>query len=181
MLLQIKLGRLEYLGLVSDNMSNVWCHQIPKCFFTTLTRLKIEKCPKISSLFSCSVVENLDNLGYLTITNCEGIEEVILKEDNENDGKKSSHIAFPKLVTLELEYLSSLTSLGKGIKSIEFPMLGYLYIRFCPKLRSLVSPIGYNQDSGNLRKHDHELLPSLCDEKVRTYVYIFYYVIMVEN
>ncbi|KAK3419934.1 hypothetical protein EUGRSUZ_G00706, partial [Eucalyptus grandis] len=85
--------------------------------FQRLETLEINDLDNIKFIFFPSMVESLTQLKKLTISNCEKMEAIIMKE--EGLGMETSEIlTFPMLTNLCLERLKSLTcfSCGKGAR-----------------------------------------------------------------
>ncbi|KAG2380283.1 Disease resistance protein [Vigna angularis] len=152
-LLQLKKLRLESLQeLVSIGLENSWTEpfvrnletfEVISCSnlknlvpcqvsFSNLICLKVEKCDSLSYLFTSSTAKSLAKLQRMEIKECESIEEIVSKEEEESD---EDEIIFPKLNCLKLKSLKNLLSFYKG--SLNFPLLEELSIRNCDDMVSL--------------------------------------------
>ncbi|XP_073021732.1 uncharacterized protein [Primulina eburnea] len=88
----------------------------------------------------------------LLVSDCDNIEEIF-----RDDGNR--HIIFQELRELKLEELPCLTTLYRGVESIQFPKLKELWIGNLPRLNSFVAI-----DSEHT--HDHNSLHLFCNKKV---------------
>ncbi|KAD7478933.1 hypothetical protein E3N88_02069 [Mikania micrantha] len=126
-----------YLGGLHE-MSHVWkCNnwnnflitqhqpafqlQLP---FQNLTNISLWSCHRLKYLFSPLMVKYLSNLKSLTISKCDGIEEIILSRDDAADANEEENVA------------SSTSSHQISTTSILFPQLNVLRLRDLPCLRS---------------------------------------------
>ncbi|KAI7744911.1 hypothetical protein M8C21_016651, partial [Ambrosia artemisiifolia] len=128
---------LPYLYLESINlarleeMSHVWkCHNWNKFLipqhqplqfpFQNLTDIKLQYCHKIKYLFSPLMAKYLSNLKTVNIYDCNGIEEVISRRDDEHEENTTSTSVyqdttlFPHLDTLHIKLLENLKSVDDG-------------------------------------------------------------------
>ncbi|KAI7744912.1 LOW QUALITY PROTEIN: hypothetical protein M8C21_016652 [Ambrosia artemisiifolia] len=128
---------LPYLYLESINlwglreMSHVWkrCnwnkflipqHQPLQFPFQNLTNINLYWCPKIKYLFSPLMAKYLSNLNRVEIYDCNGIEEVISRRDDEHEEYTTSTSVypdttlFPHLDTLDIGSLPNLKSVDDG-------------------------------------------------------------------
>jgi len=100
-----------HLNLLPD-MRCIWKGLVP----SNLTTLNVEECKRLTHVFTDSMIASLVQLQVLKISNCEELERIIAKDnDDEND-----------------QILS-----GSDLQSSCFPNLCILVIRGCNKLKSL--------------------------------------------
>ena len=110
---ELSLVSLEtlHLNLLPD-LRCIWKGLVP----SNLTTLEVKKCDRLTHAFTNSMIASLIQLKFLDISNCEELEQIIAKDnDDEND-----------------QILS-----GSDLKSSCFPNLCRLEIRGCNKLKSL--------------------------------------------
>ena len=110
---ELPLVSLEtlYLNLL-PNMRCIWKGLLP----CNLTTLKVKECKRLTHVFTNNIIASLIQLKILEISNCEELERIIAKDnDDEND-----------------QILS-----GSDLQSSCFPNLCRLEIRGCNKLKSL--------------------------------------------
>ncbi|KAK6803076.1 hypothetical protein RDI58_000860 [Solanum bulbocastanum] len=68
------------------NISALCSHQLPTTYFSKLHILVVSDCGKLRNLISLSVARGLLNIGLLAISNCQSMEEVIIKEEQQGEG-----------------------------------------------------------------------------------------------
>ena len=148
---QLKVLQLESLGeLVSIGLDNFWtdsfvrnletfevisCSSLENLVactvcFSNLTCLKVEDCLSLSYLLTSSTAKSLGQLKRMEIKWCRSIEEIVCKEESDED-----EIIFPKLSCLNLEWLIKLKSFYKG--SLSFPSLEELTVSSCSEMITL--------------------------------------------
>ncbi|KAH6770163.1 hypothetical protein C2S52_014966 [Perilla frutescens var. hirtella] len=115
--------------------------------FTNLSSIDFTSCPRLHNLcrLSISGKDCLPLLEFLSIVNCEVMEQVFFwnHEENKNNGEARNprHITkmFPKLKKVKLEDMPNLITFCQGIEGIEFPQLVKMHIFECPKMTSFIS------------------------------------------
>ncbi|WMV52834.1 hypothetical protein MTR67_046219 [Solanum verrucosum] len=117
------------------SISALWSHQLPTDYFTKLKRLRVWDCGKLRNLMSPSVAKGLLNLRTLYIQDCESMEEVITKEEQEGAGIMT---LFPLLEQLHLIRLPKLGHFFLTEHALEFPFLTDVYIDDCPEMKTFV-------------------------------------------
>ena len=106
------LETLKLSSLLVPDLRSLWKGLVP----CNLTTLKVKRCERVTHVFTKSMIANLIQLKILEISACEELEQIIAKEnDDEND-----------------QILS-----GSDLQSSSFPNLCILQIRGCNKLKSL--------------------------------------------
>ena len=97
-------GKLQKLTLYSlPGMRHLWRGPIQPPTLGNLTDVETCECNAIKSIFCQRVVKCLVQLQSLAIVDCEMLEEVVSRKDNEM-------IEFPKLEDLSLKKLPNLSS-----------------------------------------------------------------------
>ncbi|KAH0723977.1 hypothetical protein KY285_005855 [Solanum tuberosum] len=127
------LEELFINGLKS--ISALWSHQLPTDYFTKLKSLNVWNCGKLRNLMSPSVAKGLLNLRRLYIQDCESMEEVITKEEQEGAGIMT---LFPLLEQLHLIRLPKLGHFFLTEHALEFPFLTDVFIEDCPEMKTFV-------------------------------------------
>jgi len=106
------LTNLETLCLESlPDMRCIWKGLV----LSKLTTLDVVKCKRLTHVFTCSMIVSLVQLKVLRILFCEELEQIIAKDDDEND-------------QILLEDL---------LRSLCFPNLCEIDVRKCNKLKSI--------------------------------------------
>jgi len=110
---ELSLVSLEtlHLNLLPD-IRCIWKGLVP----SNLTTLKVKKCDRLTHVFTNSMIASLIQLKFLDISNCEELEQIISKD---NDDEKDQILS------------------GSDLQSSCFPNLWRLEIRGCNKLKSL--------------------------------------------
>ncbi|XP_020972030.1 uncharacterized protein LOC107626019 isoform X1 [Arachis ipaensis] len=106
--------------------------------FTHLTYLQVYSCDELKTLMACSTAKSLVQLTTLKVNYCRQLNEIVTKDEQEND--EGIKIVFANLITIELEQLSNLTSFC-SIANCEFsvPSLEKLILRDCPKMKTFTA------------------------------------------
>ncbi|XP_027905990.1 disease resistance protein RFL1-like [Vigna unguiculata] len=115
----IKCGSLKSLVACKKGVS-----------FSNLTCLKVKDCDSLSYLLTSSTAKSLGQLKRMEIKNCDSIEEIVCKEESDED-----EIIFPKLSCLNLKRLFKLKSFYRG--SLSFPSLEELTVYYCYNMITL--------------------------------------------
>jgi len=111
---ELPLVSLETLHLnLFPDLRCIWKGLVP----SNLTTLKVEECKRLTHVFTDSVIASLVQLKVLEISNCEELEQIITKD---NDDEKDQILS------------------GSDLQSSCFPNLCRLEIRGCNKLKSLL-------------------------------------------
>ncbi|KAG8372117.1 hypothetical protein BUALT_Bualt12G0033100 [Buddleja alternifolia] len=132
----VTFGSLQALEIREyENISNLWCHQIPSAdFFSKLENLTIVDCGSIRTLFTSSIAANLVNLKNLEIWRCNEMGKVI--GDNEENVCDNSQLMFPSLERLYLISLPNLVNFCGWRCALQLPSLREISIDDCPRMDS---------------------------------------------
>nr|TKS04865.1 putative disease resistance protein [Populus alba] len=106
------LETLKLSSLLVPDLRCIW-KGLVSC---NLTTLKVNECKRLTHVFTDSMIASLLQLEFLEISNCEELEQIIAKE---NDNEKDQIFS------------------GSDLQSACFPNLCRLVIRGCNKLKSL--------------------------------------------
>ncbi|XP_022842188.1 disease resistance protein At4g27190-like [Olea europaea var. sylvestris] len=114
--------------------------------YQNLTHLGVGHCDNLRYLFSPSMAHSLVALEVLMIEDCEAIEEIIGREEEEDTSNieimeegMTRRIVFPKLEDLWLAHLDRFRLLSSQNYELVFPSLEYLRIENCPAMTELYS------------------------------------------
>ncbi|XP_045825215.1 uncharacterized protein LOC123917515 [Trifolium pratense] len=122
---QVAFPNLDTLKLSSLNLNKVWDdghHSMCK-----LTSLIVENCGGLKYLFSSTMVGSFKNLKHLEISNCPLMEEIIAKEERNNE---IEDVHFFKLEKITLKDMDKL----KTIWHRQFEIVKMLQVNNCKKL-----------------------------------------------
>ncbi|KAL4285776.1 hypothetical protein HN51_053324 [Arachis hypogaea] len=106
--------------------------------FTHLTYLQVSYCAELKTLMTCSTAKSLVQLTTLKVYSCNKLNEIVTKDEQENE--EGIKIVFAKLITIQLEGLSNLTSFCSN-SNCEFsvPLLEKLTLTECPKMKTFTA------------------------------------------
>ncbi|KAH1084304.1 hypothetical protein J1N35_024065 [Gossypium stocksii] len=130
--------KLKDLVLCSISSERIW---LPQAFCSTrnLTKLIIKGCTNLKYVFSDSMVEYLQWLECLEISECQCIEEIISTENIIKEAFRNRYLlCFPRLNTFKLKGLQKLIGFCHEDYNVEFPILKILEIESCPKLKGFI-------------------------------------------
>ncbi|CAN6583078.1 unnamed protein product [Malus baccata var. baccata] len=144
-------GRLNALGRLSISLCNHLevVFEIKETPDTSTTQLKMSSCENLDSvtiacceklkyIFPCSVARGLQQLRDLRVNGCDGMEEIVSKEEGLEMMPK---FVFPKATNIEFINLDQLKSFYPGIHASEWPLLERVEVRKCGKLDIFASKI----------------------------------------
>ncbi|CAJ2639486.1 unnamed protein product [Trifolium pratense] len=123
---QVSFPNLDTLKLSSLNLGKFWDdnHQS----MCNLTSLIVENCGGLKYLFSSTMVGSLNNLKQLEISNCPLMEEIIVKEETNNEIEEDVH--FFNLEKITLKDMDKL----KTIWHRQFETVKMLQVSNCKKI-----------------------------------------------
>ncbi|KAH9752966.1 Disease resistance protein [Citrus sinensis] len=168
---KVILPSLEELNLRDlRNMKKLWADHNQRMYCCqNLTKVTVERCYRLKYLFSYSMVNSLLQLQHLEISYCESMEGVVDTTgwSERDEGKLIELKVFPKLHSLQLEWLPRLSSFANmgHIHTdlvVEFPSLLNLMIGCCSNMLRFIST-----SSPEDTIHSEMQPPPLFDEKVR--------------
>ncbi|KAD7478956.1 hypothetical protein E3N88_02092 [Mikania micrantha] len=104
---------------------------------SNLKHVKIRKCDLLSHVFTFSTLESLKQLKFLSVINCNAIQETVKQEIHETTSSKDDHVVvFPRLTALQLEELPNLKGFFLGKNNLV--QLKDLHISGCEKIEVTV-------------------------------------------
>ncbi|XP_022717721.1 LOW QUALITY PROTEIN: disease resistance protein At4g27190-like [Durio zibethinus] len=111
----------------------------PHNVFSSLSDLYISDCNNIKKLFSSNwVLQNLQNLNYLWVSDCRDMEEIIAPEsESEEEVISAINFTLPKLKKLRLGWLPKLKSICSATGVMVCDSIEEITITDCPKLKRL--------------------------------------------
>ncbi|KAB2059887.1 hypothetical protein ES319_A11G338500v1 [Gossypium barbadense] len=130
------LVKLKLYSLTS--IERIW---FPQAFCSTqkLKKLIIKGCSNLKHVLSDSMVEYLQQLERLKISECKCIQEIISTESIIEEAFRNRYlICFPRLKTIKLKGLKKLIGFCHEDYTVKFPSLKTLEIESCPKLKGFI-------------------------------------------
>ncbi|KAG6794024.1 hypothetical protein POTOM_003257 [Populus tomentosa] len=129
------LTNLETLRLDSmHDMRCIWKGLV----LSKLTMLKVVKCKRLTHVFTCNIIVSLVQLKVLKILSCEELEQIIAKDDDENNqillGDHHPSLRFPNLSHIEIRECNTLKSLFPLAMALSLPNLQILIVREASRL-----------------------------------------------
>ncbi|XP_074281403.1 disease resistance protein RPS2-like [Silene latifolia] len=129
---KVILPSLEYLSLNSLwNLEAIISghHLFAEESFNRLTFLSLRACPKLTHVFTLSMMKNLPKLEELVIEDCVSLKYIISQDQPGFD----EFVVLPCLKVLKLYYLPNLCELG----GLTWANVEYMSLYNCPKLKNL--------------------------------------------
>jgi len=134
------ISRLKMLDL--DELPNLTCilNKNPQGIvsFPYLQEVRVSDCSCMTALFPSPLVRNLVKLQKLKIQRCDGLVEIVGKEDEIELGT-TEMFHFPDLSVFFLWKLPKLSCFYPGKHHLECPMLETLDVSYCPMLKLFTS------------------------------------------
>ncbi|KAL7176492.1 hypothetical protein ACSBR2_029928 [Camellia fascicularis] len=123
---------LEYLGIhCMMNLRSIWEGPIGKGCLSKLKYMALHSCHNLTSIFTTSLLGNLDNLEELIIEDCPQINSLVSQESSCFEPNPF----LPSLKKISLLDLPELVSISSGL--LFAPKLERIIIYACPMLESL--------------------------------------------
>ncbi|WJX56808.1 hypothetical protein P8452_42430 [Trifolium repens] len=118
-----------------EHLKTVWHNQLAPNSFRKLKQLKIESCNKLSNVFPSYVLDKLQNLETVTVSDCHALEFVFETQGLKADGGRQTGLEM-KLGTLTLKHLPMLKHIWSGNpnKILNFQNLCQLKVIGCQNL-----------------------------------------------
>ncbi|WCJ19205.1 hypothetical protein M5689_001502 [Euphorbia peplus] len=118
-----------------ENLKHVFT-RIPKTIigFQKLRKLCVHGCRSLRNIFSVSSVRGLLQLQELKISSCNGLQEIVAKENKEEQASRD-RIAFPQLRRIEISDTCTLESFYSGVYDLVMPLLESLHLNKCPCIK----------------------------------------------
>ncbi|KAH1149740.1 hypothetical protein GYH30_043991 [Glycine max] len=127
------LQRLELLSLsFCDKLRNLAPRSVSLAY---LTNLEVSYCDGLNFLMASSTARSLVQLKSMKVIDCDNVKEIVTIDENKEG--RVMEIEFSKLITIELEGLTNLTSFC-SYKNCEFkfPSLEMLIVNRCPMMET---------------------------------------------
>ncbi|XP_021911828.1 uncharacterized protein LOC110825662 [Carica papaya] len=114
-----------------DNLEQIWNNYISATSLSELKIVKVQNCPKLSTVFPAVAARSLLQLEQLLIGYC-GVEYIVSKL--EGDETAFLNFVFPQVSSVELRTLPELKSFYPSKHTTEWPKLKRLDVYHCEKL-----------------------------------------------
>ncbi|WJX72592.1 hypothetical protein P8452_56456 [Trifolium repens] len=123
-----------------EHLKSLWHNQLAPNSFCKLKQLEIQSCNKLSNVFPSYVLDKLQNLEKLTVTDCPALEVVFETQSLQVEGGKQMRLEM-QLGTLILENLPKLKHIWSGNpnESFKFQNLCILNVMDCESLNHVFS------------------------------------------
>ncbi|KAL7197630.1 hypothetical protein ACSBR2_020214 [Camellia fascicularis] len=128
------LEELELHGF--QNMNEIWCNQLQTGSFNKLIKLDVSDCGSLRNMFSPFMARHLVHLKRLVINKCSMMEEVVAKEEDEEEEGRINRTLLPKLKCLKLQDLPELKSFCHVTYDWELPLIADVTVLNCPKMKT---------------------------------------------
>ncbi|XP_045801149.1 probable disease resistance protein At4g27220 isoform X2 [Trifolium pratense] len=118
-----------------EHLKSLWNNQLAPNSFSKLKQLKIQSCNKLSNVFPSYVLDELQNLEKLTVTDCPALEVIFETQSLQVEGGRQTRLEM-QLGTLILENLPMLKHIWSGNpnESFKFQNLCMLKLMYCISL-----------------------------------------------
>ncbi|WJX68000.1 hypothetical protein P8452_52415 [Trifolium repens] len=118
-----------------EHLKTVWHNQLAPNSFCKLKQLKIESCNKLSNVLPSYVLDKLQNLETVTVSDCHALEVVFETQGLKVDGSRQTGLEM-KLETVTLNHLPMLKHIWSGNpnKILNFQNLCQLKVIGCQNL-----------------------------------------------
>ncbi|MED6176567.1 hypothetical protein PIB30_089508 [Stylosanthes scabra] len=108
--------------------------------FTHLTYLQVSYCSELRTLITCSTAKSLVQLTTIKVSECRKLNEIVTNDEGNDD--KEIKIVFAKLIAIEFEGLSNLTSFcSNGNCEFSMPLLEKVNLKRCPKMKRFTAKL----------------------------------------
>lgn len=131
-----------------EHLKSIWHNQLAPNSFCKLKQLKIKFCNEISNVFPSYVLDKLQNLKTVTVTDCPALEVVFETQGGSRQTRLEMH-----LKTLTLKQLPMLKHIWSGNpkENFKFQNLCLLTVITCKSLNH-VFPLAVAKELQNLQK-----------------------------
>jgi hypothetical protein len=153
------LETIKLSSLLVPDLRCIWKGLVP----SNLTSLKVEKCKRLTHVFTDNMIASLVQLQVLEISNCEELEQIIAKDnDDENDQILSESdlqsSCFPNLCRIEIRRCNKLKSLFPVAMASGLKKLKILQIR---ESSQLLGVFGQDNHASPVNVEKEIILPDL--------------------
>ncbi|XP_054787066.1 uncharacterized protein LOC129293242 isoform X3 [Prosopis cineraria] len=162
---ELEVMNLHFL----PKLIHIWKNHGGVLDFQKLRILKVEYCGNLKGILSPSMAKSLVQLQHFRVCNCQMIEEIVIKEAEENERESKAEILFPLLNKLELRYLPNLKSYCAESIDIELPFCEEMIIEKCPKMMTFSYGAVSTPKLPNIYKGSYEYVDIMGDLNMTIY------------
>jgi hypothetical protein len=153
------MEKLKLSSLLVPDLRCKWKGLVP----SNLTTLKVKECKRLTYVFTNSMIASLIQLQVLEISNCEELEQIIAKDnDDEKDqilsGSDLQSACFPNLLLLEIIGCNKLKSLFPVAMASGFKKLHILRVSQSSRLLGV---FGQGDHASPVNVEKEMMLPDL--------------------
>ncbi|XP_061947707.1 uncharacterized protein LOC133671089 [Populus nigra] len=153
------LETLKLSSLLVPDLRSIWKGLVP----CNLTTLEVKRCQRVTHVFTNSMIASLIQLKILEISDCEELEQIIAKDnDDENNqilsGSDLQSACFPNLCRLEITACNKLKSLFPVAMASGLKKLRELKVR---KSSQLLGVFGQDDHASPVNVEKEMVLPDL--------------------
>ena len=122
--------KLQELHVLNCPDLKTLVHSTASVSFTYVKEMYIHSCQELKYLFTLSSVNKLENLEHIEVTDCESMEVIVFKDEDDI----SEEIKLQRLKRIDLNLLSSLECFFSGDDTMRLPSLMQVDIWMCLKM-----------------------------------------------
>ncbi|KAK4851407.1 hypothetical protein QYF36_014812 [Acer negundo] len=155
-----QLKKLYISGL--PKLKHIWKKDPQKMSsFQKLNNVKVRHCMSLKYLFPVSIAKSLLELKQLCVHHC-GVEEIVVGDQGE--AKVAATFVFPRITSLELNYLPRLKTFYCGVHTSQWQNLKRLVMCRCDKVELFASEV-FNFQETNEGQRGSSVQPLFIVEK----------------
>ncbi|KAK4851536.1 hypothetical protein QYF36_016045 [Acer negundo] len=144
------------------SLEQIWNKDQRKMFsFKKLNRVKVHHCMSMRYMFPISIAKSLLELEQLSVDNC-GVEEIVADDQEANIAVT---FVFPRITSLEINYLPRLKTFYRGIHTLQWPNLKRLVMSHCDKVELFASELFNFQENNEGQRDESSVQPLFIVEK----------------
>lgn len=138
-----------------------------------LHQISIQDCHKLKQILPALVARGLQQLDQLTVTYCDGVEEIVGGEREEDAQEaRPPQFEFPKVTYVVFNGLPRLRSFYPGIHVSHWPLLKILNVYNCGEVESLAAELSFFWEKHKLNLQTQQSL--FLIDKVHKIIFTHY-------
>ncbi|GKV02419.1 hypothetical protein SLEP1_g14856 [Rubroshorea leprosula] len=163
---KLEVLNLEILRLFGNiNIQQIWHNRVPEMSSFVRNLIEVRGCNNLKYILTSTMVQSLEHLKCLVVSNCKMMEGVIVTEEGFAEEETMQKIFFPNLQALVLDDLPKLKRFCSG-NYITFPCLKGIVINQCPLLMAFTCSPVIGDIAVSIEKAENTSTPPLFDAKV---------------